>query len=423
MDSIEVRGGIRLQGKVKVQGSKNAALPILAATLLNKGMTVLYNCPRISDVYAMIELLRNLGCQIHWQGNGLYVDTSKACVCEMNTEAVKGMRSSLCLLGAMLGRCGEVLMEYPGGCVIGARPIDIHLDALHSMGADFTTDDGILRAKAEKLRGTDIIMLKKSVGATENVILAAVAAEGTTVIHGAAQEPEVVALCDYLNCCGAQILGAGTEQITIISGEKDEKNILCREIEYRIPSDRIVAGTYMLACVGTGGNILLEDAPVSDMQAVMQLCMKMGANMYASEEGLYIQGPFRPEAATFIQTESFPGFPTDLQSLALVVGTIADGDTVIEENIFENRYRIVPELRKMGAVIDRIDEKRVLVHGIKALRGAEVVTGELRGGAALVVAGILASGKTTVKNCSYIYRGYESISRDFSELGARIVSV
>lgn len=417
MDSIRIRGGVALQGNVRIQGSKNAALPILAATLLTGDSSLLKNCPRIADVYAMASLLKDLGCSVNWQGNGIEVDSSRVRREEMQSEAVKGMRSSLCLLGALLGRCSEVVMEYPGGCCIGARPIDLHLYALSRMGVDFLETDGKLHATADRLHGAEIVLPKPSVGATENVILAAVCAEGDTVLEGAAREPEIEALCDYLGACGAWIEGAGSGRIVIRGGRK------LYGTEFSIPADRIVAGTYLLACMGTGGNIFLENASGSELEAVLQVAEQMGGHICSTNQGIYVQGPIRPKAVSHIETAPYPGFPTDLQSMALAVGTVGEGETVIEETIFENRFRVVEELRQMGACIEQMDERSVLVKGVPSLTGTEVTAKELRGGAALVIAALMARGKTTVSGCSYIYRGYENICRDFRELGARIISV
>lgn len=417
MDSIRIRGGVALQGNVRIQGSKNAALPILAATLLTGDSSLLKNCPRIADVYAMASLLKDLGCSVNWQGNGIEVDSSRVRREEMQSEAVKGMRSSLCLLGALLGRCSEVVMEYPGGCCIGARPIDLHLYALSRMGVEFLETDGKLHATADRLHGAEIVLPKPSVGATENVILAAVCAEGDTVLEGAAREPEIEALCDYLGACGAWIEGAGSGRIVIRGGRK------LYGTEFSIPADRIVAGTYLLACMGTGGNIFLENASGSELEAVLQVAEQMGGHICSTNQGIYVQGPIRPKAVSHIETAPYPGFPTDLQSMALAVGTVGEGETVIEETIFENRFRVVEELRQMGACIEQMDERSVLVKGVPSLTGTEVTAKELRGGAALVIAALMARGKTTVSGCSYIYRGYENICRDFRELGARIISV
>ena len=405
-----------MQGKVRIQGSKNAALPILAAALLAEGQSVLENCPRIADVYAMISLLKDLGCSVNWQGKGLCIDASGLCCREMGSEAVRGMRSSLCLLGALVGRCGQVVMEHPGGCVIGQRPIDLHLEALGQMGVVFSEEDGRLLASADRLRGARILLPFPSVGATENVILAAVLAEGETLLEGAAKEPEIGALCRYLKACGAQITGEGTGQICIRGGRS------LKGTEFFVPADRIVAGTYLFACVGAGGSVLLEEAPWQEMEAVLRTAEDMGAKVWASREGVYVQAPARPGAVECICTAPYPGFPTDLQSVALAVAAAADGDTLIRETIFEDRFRVAEELGRMGARLEVQGPESVLARGVEHLKGARVEARELRGGAALAVAGLMARGETTVTQCKYIERGYENLCRDFRELGARVTS-
>ncbi len=416
MDSIRIQGRIALQGKVRIQGSKNASLPVLAATLLTRGCSCIRNCPRISDVHSMVSLLKSLGCSVHWQEKGLAVDSSQVRRGEMPQEAVTGMRSSLCLLGALLGRCREVVMEHPGGCVIGERPIDLHLSALRQMGVVFTEREGRLMAKASGLHGARICLPFPSVGATENIILAGVMADGDTIIEGAACEPEVISLCQYLCCCGAFIEGEGSSRLVIHGGKK-----LCGT-DFTIPADRIVAGTYLFGCIGAGGCVLLEQAPGRDMTAVLRAAEQMGGRIYSSQEGIYVQAPARPVPMRLV-TEPYPGFPTDLQSVALAVETLGCGCSRIEEEIFENRFRIVGELEKMGAEIRQENAKSVLVRGVEQLHGTHVEAKELRGGAALVVAGLMAEGETVVSGCPYIYRGYENICRDFRELGARVVSV
>ena len=280
MDSIHVKGGVALRGKVRIQGSKNAALPILAASLLTKETTCITNCPKIADVHRMISLLRSLGAKVRWGENGIRVNAFHFCQREMPTEAVRGMRSSLCLLGALIGRCGEVKMEYSGGCRIGERPIDIHLDALQKMGVCFREEQGMLYARAKQLHGAVIRFAFPSVGATENVLLAAVMAEGDTTIYGAAKEPEVVALCEYLERCGAWIEGVGTGNLCVKGGRT------LYGADYRIPSDRIVAGTYLFGAIATGGCVWLENAPVHQMEAVLEVASGMGTQYEVTSRGL-----------------------------------------------------------------------------------------------------------------------------------------
>lgn len=416
MDSIRIQGRIALQGKVRIQGSKNASLPVLAATLLAEGSSVIRNCPRIADVHSMVSLLKSLGCGVHWQEKGLVVDSSQVRRGEMPEDAVTGMRSSLCLLGALIGRCREVVMEHPGGCVIGERPIDLHLSALRQMGVEFTEKSGKLIAKAPNLHGARICLPFPSVGATENIVLAGAAADGDTVLEGAALEPEILTLCRYLCQCGAFIEGAGSSRIVVHGGRK-----LCGT-DFTVPADRIVAGTYLFGCIGAGGCVLLEQAPGKEMAAVLKAAEQMGGHVCSSPEGIYVQAPTRPTPLQLV-TAPYPGFPTDLQSVVLAVETMGRGCSRIDEAIFENRFRVLEDLEKMGARVWQKDAHSVMVKGVDMLHGAHVQAKELRGGAALVVAGLMAEGETVVSGCPFIYRGYENICRDFRELGARVASV
>lgn len=417
MDSIHIRGGITLQGRLRIQGSKNAALPVLAATLLTKETSYIRNCPKIADVYRMISLLGSLGCIVGWEDGGIRIDAGQVCLGDMPAEAITEMRSSLCLLGALIGRCGEVLMEHPGGCIIGERPIDLHLAALEKMGVEFAQENGRLHAHTRKLHGARIELPFPSVGATENILLAAVMAQGDTVVAGAAREPEITALCQYLQRCGASIEGVSSSELTVHGGRA------LHGADYRIPADRIVAGTYLFGCIGTGGSVFLEEAPAEQLGAVLSLAGEMGSQCDVTEEGIYIQSPKRPMLPLGIRTEAYPGFPTDLQSMALAVMTVGEGQCLVEETIFENRFRVIGPLRAMGADIEQTDCRSVLVRGVDRLEGRDVQARELRGGAALVLAGLLAEGQTRISGCSYIYRGYENICKDLRELGARITSV
>ncbi|MCI8788620.1 MAG: UDP-N-acetylglucosamine 1-carboxyvinyltransferase [Lachnospiraceae bacterium] len=416
MDSIRIQGGIALQGKVRVQGSKNASLPVLAATLLVGECSFIRNCPRIADVHAMVSLLKSLGCSVCWNKTGITVDSAQVRRGEMPKEAVKGMRSSLCLLGALIGRCSEVVMEHPGGCVIGERPIDLHLSALGQMGVEFEEKEGRLKAVSARLHGACICLPFPSVGATENVLLAGVMAEGDTVLEGAAREPEILTLCRFLQQCGAWIEGAGSSRLVIHGGRR------LYGTDFTVPADRIVAGTYLFGCIGAGGSILLEQAPREEMETVLCAAEQMGGRVCVSKEGIYVQAPGRPLPIE-LATAPHPGFPTDLQSVVLAVEAKGEGCSRIQENIFENRFRVAQELQKMGARIERSGPRTVSVHGVESLCGRPVEARELRGGAALVVAGLMAEGETLVGGCQYIYRGYENIGRDFRELGARVASV
>lgn len=398
MGTIHIHGGIPLQGQVRIQGSKNAALPILAGTVLTEGSCLLKNCPKIADVFQMQTLLVSLGCSVRWEGEYIRVHADRVCPTEMPREAVTGMRSSITLLGALLGRCGRAAMEHPGGCVIGKRPIDLHIHSLEQMNVKFSQKDRVLYAYTEELRGAQIELACPSVGATENIVLAGVLAKGHTEVRGAAREPEVTALCRFLKSCGACISGEGTDHIFIDGVEK------LHGAEFTVPSDRIVAGTYLMACLSAGGGVLLEDAPVKDMEATMEVARSMGACLQETAQGLYVQAPAEISPIAYLQTEGYPGFPTDMQSLVLAVLPGATGDSVVEENIFENRFRIVPELVRMGAAIRVEDGRRVYVQGKTKLHGTDVKAEELRGGAALVVAGMGAFGETVIDGKTYIDR-------------------
>lgn len=419
MDSIRVDGGVCLRGKVRIQGSKNAALPILAATLLTKGENIISNCPKITDVYQMKQLLKSIGCEVRERSdNSCYINAENVRIQRMPADAVRGMRSSVCMLGAMLGRFGEVMMEYPGGCVIGERPIDMHLDALEKMGAVFSVENGLIQGRVPGgFHGADVRFSKVSVGATENALLAAVLAEGDTVIYGAAKEPEVVSLCDYLVECGAKIQGCGTTCLKI-EGVKELQGA-----KAEIVADRIVAGTYMFAAMAAKGEVWLEQAPCHHLEEVVSVVQRMGAVCQTTPNGLYIQAPENVKTISFLRTGIYPDFPTDLQSAYLVASLRGDDDCMIEEAIFENRFHIVEPLCSMGADITILDKKRVFVKGGATLVGKSVEAKELRGGAALVLAGLMANGVTIVKGSNYIMRGYENICKDLRELGARIVSV
>jgi len=415
MDTIKIQGGVALQGKVRIQGSKNASLPILAAVLMTEGESVLYNVPKISDVSRMLQILGCLGCRVRFFDNEIRI---RRCDCEQKkipAEAVTGMRSSVYMMGALLGRIGRVSMQYPGGCVIGARPVDLHLSALQQMGACFETcGDRIEGYAPGGLHGAEIHLAFPSVGATENVILGAVLAKGRTILYGAAKEPEIVTLCAYLVCCGAKIRGMGTEVI-VIDGVSCLKGCI-----FRIPGDRIVAGTYMLMTAATGGCAFFKNAPVQEMEAVLQFLQKAGCEFQTAKEGVFLQAPEELHSVGTIVTDVHPGFPTDLQSAAMVMALKIADVTFVEENIFEDRFQIVPQLSAMGADVCLLNNRCARVMGGRRLRGCTVEAKELRGGAALVAAGLMADGVTTVNSCCYIDRGYENICKDLRELGARI---
>ena len=412
MGTIHIVGGNKLEGSIYIQGSKNAALPILAATLLTRGVCVLKNCPHIADVYEMLEILKDLGSIVWEENDRLCIAAPEKLRTHIDKKHVESMRSSIVLLGVLLGENGYVSMEYPGGCVIGERPIDMHINGLEKLGCRFDSSNQKLEAKVQRFIGAEIVLPFPSVGATENIILAAVKAKGITKIYGAAKEPEIVYLCEFLNSCGGNIKGAGTDCIWI------EGVLDLHACEYEIPADRIVAGTYIMSALAAKGSILIKNAPIKDMKEVLCTLGRMGAFLRYRDDGLIVSydGILR---AMSLETAVYPGFPTDLQSTMLVLLSVAEGKGSIRENLYENRFRIVSELKKMNADVS-VYGNLAVTQGPCNLKGARVQAKELRGNAALIMAALLAEGKSTVEDCRYVKRGYEDICRDLKSLGAII---
>lgn len=412
MDAIRIYGGNCLDGQTTIQGSKNASLPILAATLLIDGTCEIENCPDISDVYHMQRLLESLGCKVEREGTLVRVNTQGFSECDMPSDSVCVMRSSVMLVGALLAKTGKICMEYPGGCVIGARPIDLHLRSLRQMGVTITESEDGFCAETTRLRGAVLRLPFVSVGTTENLILAAVLAEGETVIESAAREPEIQALCDFLRCAGAKIEGAGTERLVIHGVERLDP------VRYRVPADRIVAGTYLSACMCAGGHVFLKDAPVSHMESVLDYAVRMGAAISYEADGILVAGRDHESVCDTVVTGCYPEFPTDMQSLFMVVMALSGQAGRIEETVFENRFRIVPELCRMGADIT-VQGNVAHIGRSAGFHGAIVQAKELRGGAALVIAALAADGTSIVTNRHYIDRGYEDIVLNLRALGAK----
>ncbi len=410
MDYIEIEGGRPLSGQVCIQGSKNAALPILAAAILNPGRTVLHHCPRIRDVEAMLEILQNLGCQTGWEEDTLWVDAGSLTSFTILRDHAEKMRSSITLLGSLLGRMKQACIPYPGGCVIGERPIDLHLEGLKKMGVEFLEDEGQVKARCRELLGDRLVLRFPSVGATENLLLAAVLAKGTTWIVGAAREPEILELCRFLISMGAKIEGAGSSRIRV-TGVK-----ALHDTEYTIVSDRIVAGTYLCAAAACGGEAALYKAPASQLKGMFPILWKMGAKLHMEGDALVICAPERCQAVKRIETAPYPGFPTDLQSPLMAALCRAKGISSLRENIFEARFKIVEELRSMGAHI-RVEKNIAFIQGTEHLEGGTLYARELRGGAALCIAAACARGSSRIYGCEYIFRGYENMIGDLKDLG------
>ena len=408
-----VCGGEKLNGRIKVQGAKNAVLPIMAASLLGGGVSRLEGCPELSDVAASVDILRYLGCDAASDGDSLIIDSTPMNRCHIPHSLMLKMRSSVMFMGAILARKGEVRISYPGGCELGSRPIDLHLKALVALGARVEEKGGEVYCRAEKLRGANINLDFPSVGATENAMLSACAAEGETVITNAACEPEIVDLQNFLVAKGAEIRGAGTPTVRI-SGFRPVENTT-----YRIMPDRIAATTYLCAAASAGGDVLLENVCPGHLKTVIDALKSMGCIIDTAGDCVRISVCGRLRAACPIITKPYPGFPTDAQALMMSSCLKAEGSSVFVENIFENRYRHVPELIRLGARI-RTEGRVAVVSGVNRLEGAPVSAGDLRGGAALVISALAAEGETRVFDGGHIERGYENFDLNLASLGARI---
>ena len=408
-----VHGNQRLEGRVAVQGAKNAVLPELAACLLGGGVTRLENCPALLDVDASMEILRFLGCGVMQNGREILVDSTGMSKCSIPHELMLKMRSSVMYMGAILARCGEVRLSTPGGCELGSRPIDLHLKALEALGAAVEQHGGEVICRAEHLRGTHINLDFPSVGATENVMLAACAAEGTTVLTNAAREPEIEDLQRFLNAKGANIHGAGTAEIRIDGFCPREFTSHC------VMPDRIAAATYLCAAAAAGGDVLLEQVCPAHLETVTAALKEMGCGVIVGSDTLRLRRTGAMRACRPVLTRPYPGFPTDAQALLMAASLQAEGTTVFVENIFENRYRHVPELRRLGADI-RTEGRVAMVSGVEALNGADVEASDLRGGAALLIAGLAAEGETHIRDSGHIERGYDAPAETLRCLGAEI---
>ncbi|MCG0274721.1 MAG: UDP-N-acetylglucosamine 1-carboxyvinyltransferase [Thermosediminibacteraceae bacterium] len=416
MGAYVITGGSKLSGKLKVQGSKNASLPIIAATILNCNKSHIKNVPDIKDVHVMIDILTRLGADINFSGNELTIDTSKVNSWEVPENLMRKMRSSIILMGSLLGRFGKAKVSYPGGCEIGPRPIDLHLKGFAALGVKIKESHGFIYAETEKLKGANIHLDFPSVGATENLMLAAVLAEGRTVIRNAAKEPEIVNLQNFLNKMGCRIKGAGTDTIKIEGCSIDD----LKPIEdYTVIPDRIAAGTYLAATAATRGNIVLENVIIEHIEPVLAKLREMGCSIKSKDDKveLWVDGPLK--ALDSLRTLPYPGFPTDMQAPMMALLSTAEGTSIITETVFENRFKHAEELRRMGADI-KINGNTAIVKGVRKLTGAAVEAKDLRAGAALVIAGLAAEGKTVVEGISYIERGYERFAENLRTLGAKI---
>ncbi len=413
MSHITIQGGRRLEGALTVQGAKNSVLPILAATILHPGRTVLRGCPRLSDVEASIRILRHLGCLAGWEGEELVVDTGPMSRGDIPDHLMREMRSSVIFLGAILARLGWAEMSYPGGCELGPRPIDLHLAALRQLGAELKEEGGRLLCGARRMTGREIALSLPSVGATENAILAACGAEGETILFNAAREPEIADLQDFLCAMGCKVRGAGSSTVCVMGRQSTHDAV------HTVMPDRIAAATYLSAVAAAGGQVELLGVDYRHLSTVTAALHAAGCQITGGEGRISLRSDGALRSAGTVRTAPYPGFPTDAQAVVMAALLRSQGATVFVENIFENRYRHVDELRRMGADISVADRVAV-VTGVPRLFGADVRATDLRGGAALLVAGLAAKGTTRIGDIYHIQRGYADPVGDLRALGAEI---
>ena len=417
MEKIIIQGGNnRLVGRVKIEGAKNAVLPLLAATVLaSEGKTILKNVPVLSDVFTMNNVVRGLNTQVDFDQdeNTVVVDATKPLTEEAPYKYVSKMRASIVVLGPILARNGHAKVSMPGGCTIGSRPIDLHLKGLEAMGAQITQTAGYIEAKADRLMGAHIYMDFPSVGATQNIMMAATLAQGTTVIENAAREPEIVDLALLLNKMGAKVRGAGTENITIIGVEK------LHGAEHNVVQDRIEAGTFMVAAAMTGGDLLIEDAIWEHNRPLLSKMQEMGVEVTEEDEGIRVRSDVSKLKAVSVKTLPYPGFPTDMQAQFTALMAIAQGESVMVETVFENRFQHLEEMRRMGLHSD-IMRDTARIWGGSSLQGAEVMSTDLRASATLILMGLIAEGETKVSKLVHLDRGYYKFHEKLAALGANI---
>ncbi|WP_203902453.1 UDP-N-acetylglucosamine 1-carboxyvinyltransferase [Virgisporangium aliadipatigenens] len=418
VDLLRVAGGARLSGDVTVVGAKNSALKLMAAALLAPGRTVLTNVPKITDIAIMAEVVRRLGCEVTLTSEDdisratVEIDVPEVPRHEADYDLVRQLRASICVLGPLLARCGSVRVAHPGGDAIGSRGLDMHVAGLRRMGAEITSEHGFVIATAEKLHGATIWLDFPSVGATENLLMAAVLADGVTEIDNAAREPEIVDICDMLTAMGANIFGAGTSQIVV-----DGVDAL-RPVAHRTVGDRIVAGTWAFAAAMTRGDVHVHGVPAAHLEIALDKLVTSGASVAASEDGFRVRIDRRPSAVDIV-TLPYPGFPTDLLPMAVGLAAVSEGNSLITENIFDGRFMFIQELTRLAAEI-RTDGHHAVVRGRERLSGAPVTATDIRAGAGLVVAGLCADGTTDVGHVHHIDRGYPDFAADLVSLGADV---
>ena len=416
MDTYVIDGGEKLYGKVQAQSAKNAVLPLLAAAILTDEQVRIRGVPVIADVENMLRILVEVGCKISRKNGYVQIDSSNAISHEIPARLTKELRSSVFMLGSVLTRFHKAKISYPGGCDIGLRPIDLHLLGLRRLGVEIVEEGGFIECTAERLKGAEILLDFPSVGATENIMLAAVKAEGLTIIRNAAKEPEIVDLQNFLNAMGAKVHGAGGGTV-IVEGVKR-----LHGVDYTPIGDRIEIGTYLIATAICGGEIQTSGVFAENIAALLHKLRENGCKIHAKNDKIELQSSGRLQSVNILETMPFPGFPTDLQAQYASLCCTANGTTLIVENLFETRYKYAGELKRMGADIT-VRDRTAVIRGVKRLHGARVTAGDLRGGAALVLAALGAEGKSTVCDLSHVDRGYESFEYKLKKLGAKIKRV
>ena len=416
MSEIHIIGGRRLNGDTAIHGAKNSALPVLAACFATGSRCEIHSCPRLTDVNASLAILRHLGCRAEQEGQSVMIDAENAACCDIPEKLMREMRSSISFLGAMLSRCGRARLSMPGGCELGARPVDLHLSALSRMGARIEESYGCINCEVPegRLKGTDIPLTFPSVGATENIMIAAASAQGTTTITNAAREPEITDLAAFLNKCGARISGMGESTITIEGVDRLHGCV------HTVIPDRIEAVTYMAAAAVTRGDVLLRGVEYMHLLPAVTVLEEMGCDIRRESDSVRVTARGRLSPAGYVRTMPYPGFPTDAQAIIMAAACTAKGTSVFVENIFDSRFKHVGELRRLGAAI-KTEGRAAVVEGRERLTGASVTSTDLRGGAALVVAGLAADGETIVGGLHHIDRGYQSLDKKLQSLGADII--
>lgn len=416
MEKYIVNGGNGLYGSVNIQTAKNSVLPILAASVLTDEKITIRNVPAITDVRNMVKILGCLGCRANYINNDVVIDSSGANCCEIPSVLARELRSSVFLLGSVVSRFKKAKIAYPGGCDIGLRPVDLHLNGLKRLGVKINEANGYISCECDTLTGDEIMLDCPSVGATENIMLAAVKAEGTTVIKNAAREPEIEDLQRFLNSIGAKITGAGSGTVVVHGVQKLGGG------EYLPICDRIEAGTFLICAAMCGGEITLNGVNAELLSSLLHKLRENGCKIRVKDDKIYIRCDRRPNSVKSIETQPYPGFPTDLQAQMTALCSVCRGNSIVTENLFETRFKYVPELKKMGADITVID-RNAFIHGVEKLKGAEVVAHDLRGGAALVIAALAAEGRSEILDISHIDRGYADFEYKLRAIGGDVVRI